>query len=257
VKVPLAVTTTGKAPGHYEGQARARAAVWGVPFLSRPRKTPIERLLAEAEALLVLGGKGWVLADALGTFGYSPGVGALRLKRFDAGQGAADVLVRLAELQPGDVVVDGTLGLAADALVCARAAGPTGRVIGVEASLAVYALVSEGIASDTRSAPLELRHGRAAEVLRALGPRSVDVVTLDPMFDRPRKAAPGFEVLRRHAVHAPLDEETIVAARRAARRWVVIKAARYGREFERLGLSETRVQRAAPVRWARLPPLAP
>jgi hypothetical protein len=38
---------------------------------------------------------------------------------------------------------------------------------------------------------------------------------------------------------------------------VVIKAARYGREFERLGLSETRVQRAAPVRWARLPPLAP
>lgn len=255
MKVPLAVTTTGKAPGHYEGRAREKAAAWGVPFLERPKKSALEVLLGQADALLVLGGAGWSLVDQQGARGYSPGLGAVRLKRLELGQQAQDVLVRLAELQPGDVVADGTLGLAADALVCARTVGPAGRVIAAEASLVVYALVSEGLRRDPRSAPIEVRHGTATALFEALGPRSADVVLLDPMFDRARKAAPGFDVLRRYAVHAPLDAQTLTAARRVARRWVIVKAGREGGEFERHGLPELRVQRFAPVRWARLPPL--
>lgn len=254
MKAPLGVTTTGKAPGHWAPTARARAQAWGLPFFERALKSPIEPLLAHAEALLVLGGDGWRLASDEGSCGFTPGLAVVRLKRLENGQQAEDVIVRLGELRAGDVVVDGTLGLAADALVCARAVGPTGRVLGAEASLPIYALVSEGLRPDPRSAPIEVRHATAHALLRSLPARSADVVTLDPMFDRPRKAAPGFAVLRRHAVHAPLDAETLAEARRVARRWVVVKAGRYGKEFERLGLREERLVRGSPVRWARVAP---
>ncbi len=251
---PLAVTTTGKTPGRYEAVARDRAARWGVPFLPRPLQAAEATLLGQADALLVLGGKGWSLTDRAGTCAFSPGLGVVRLKRLALGQQPDDVLVRLGELRAGDVVVDGTLGLAADALVCARVVGPSGRVLGVEASLPIFALVSEGLAPDAASARIEVRRGTAREVLAGLGDGSADVVTLDPMFDLPRRAAPGFSVLRRYAVHAPLDAQTLAEARRVARRWVVVKASRYGRELERLGLQETRLARPSPVRWARVPP---
>jgi hypothetical protein len=254
VKVALAVTTTGKAPGRHVDLARAKAEAWGLPFFERPLKSPIERLLEHAGALLVLGGSGWALCDASGSCGFSPGLATVRLKRLDKGEQAQDVIVRLGELRAGDVVVDGTVGLAADALVCARAVGPTGRVLGAEASLAIWALVSEGLAPDARSAPIEVRRLTARELLQGLPDRSADVVCLDPMFDRPGKAAPGFAVLRRYAVHEPLDEATLAEARRVARRWVLVKAGRYGQEFERLGLREERLVRGSPVRWARVPP---
>lgn len=254
MKLALAVTTTGKAPGRHADLARAKAEAWGLPFLERPLKSPIEKLLEVAEALLVLGGAGWALADASGSCAFSPGLATVRLKRLDKGEQAQDVIVRLGELRPGDVVVDGTVGLAADALVCARAVGPTGRVLGAEASLPIWALVSEGLAPDARSAHIEVRRASALELLRGLPGGSADVVCLDPMFDRPSKAAPGFAVLRRYAVHAPLDAETLAEARRVARRWVLVKAGRYGQEFERLGLREERLVRGSPVRWARVPP---
>ena len=61
-------------------------------------------------------------------------------------------------------------------------------------------------------------------------------------------------MLRRYALHDPLDEVTLMEARRVARRWVVVKAGRYGQELERLGLTPLKLTRFKPVVWARVGP---
>lgn len=250
MKVPLGVTVAGKHPARWLDEARARAAEWGLPLIDRPLKGSLATVLAEhADALLVLGGEGWTLTDAAGAIGFSPGMARVRIKRLAAGQ-ADDVLVRLCELKAGDVVLDGTLGLAADALVCEHLVGPTGRVIGVEASRALFLLVREGLRR--AGSKIEVQHGTALEVLRRQPSASVDCVILDPMFDRPKRSSEAFDMLRRFAVHEPLGADALAEARRVARRWVVVKGGRWGKDFKRLGLSAIRLTRASPLMWARV-----
>lgn len=253
---PLAVTV-GAHADRFAEEARRKAAKWGLPFLERPAKGGVAALLSgSARACLVRSADGWALRDAQGSLAFTPGIAQLRLKRLAKGH-RDDVLLRLSELRPGDSVLDATAGLAADALVCARAVGPSGRVLGVEAALPLWILVSEGLARlpvDPGSSRIELVHGRARDVLKGQASRSVDVVLFDPMFDRPRRSSPSFELLRAHALHEPLDEETLAQARRVARRWVVLKAGRYGKDFRRLGLRAMELGRAGPVMWTRVEP---
>lgn len=251
--VPLAVTVTAKQPGRYTSTAKTKAAEWGLPFFARPEKGQLPELIGVvAEAFLVLGGGGWTLHDARGELYFSPGTAALRVKRL-----AEDVLVRLCELKAGDSVFDGTLGLGSDALICARQVGPTGKVIAVESSLPLYALVSEGLRREppfSDSATIDVRHGHSLAVLETLEPRSLDCVIFDPMFDLPKRSTPSFDMLRTYASHEPLDEVTLNEARRVARRWVVVKGGRYGKEFDRLGLTALKLTRFKPLVWARVGP---
>jgi hypothetical protein len=175
-------------------------------------------------------------------------------------EGEPDTFVRVAELRRGDAVLDCTLGLAQDALVASLAVGPEGRVVGVEKSLALYALVSEGLKGyelGPDSCRVEVVHADASEYLRSLPARSFDVVCFDPMFARPQKAQPGFDVLRRFAEHAPLTPEALAEGRRVARRWVVVKGSRYSDDLKKLGLSPEPGSRYTEVAWGRAAPLAP
>ena len=253
----LAVTVTAKSPGRYAADARLAAEAWGLPYVERERKSALEPLLGRvARAFLVLGGDGWTLHDASGELRYSPGLAQIRIKRLmsrERGEPADDdVLLRLGELRAGDSVLDCTLGLGADALVCEHRVGPTGRVTGIESSKALYALASTGLRRS--GSKIEVVSGKAADVMRReLKSGSFDCVIIDAMFDRPKRASPSFEILRRHADHSPLDEVTIAEARRVARRWVVIKGSRYGKDFARLGLTPVPLTHEGPLIWARLP----
>lgn len=255
--VPLAVTV-GAHSERFAEEARRRAGEWGLPYLERPARGGLAALLERGvRACLVLTSDGWALRDAQGSLAFTPGLAMVRLKRLAAGQGGDDVLVRLGELGAGDTVVDATLGLAGDALVCARVVGPTGRVLGVEASWPLWLIVSEGLArwpGFPGSCRIEAVHGRARDVLARLPSRGADVVTFDPMFDRPKRSTPPFELLRAHALHEPLDLDTLAEARRVARRWVVVKGGRYGKELRRLGLEAAPGRRGSPLVWARVGP---
>lgn len=249
------VTVSSSGGAALNSRARAAADQWQVPFYERRRNAGLEAAMGQvAEAFLVLGGDGWTLRDASIELRFTPGMAALRIKRIEAGYTLDDHLVKLTELKAGDSVLDGTLGLGADALVCAHVVGPTGRVIGIESSLPIYALVSEGVKSQNLS--LEVRHGDNLALMRSMPAASIDCVMLDPMFDQPKKSSPHFELLRRFADHRPLDVETLTEARRVARRWVVVKGGRYTKEFDRLGLKPTFTSRFKSTVWARVGPLA-
>ncbi|MBK7858545.1 MAG: class I SAM-dependent methyltransferase [Archangiaceae bacterium] len=249
MSAPLQVTVSNTLAPELLARARACAEAWGLPFFQRDKYTGLPE-----GTYLVLGGDGWTLRDPAGTLRFSEGLARLRIKRLEAGE-RDDVLVRLCELEEGDQVLDCTFGLGADAQVCAHVVGSAGRVVGLEKSLPLWALASEGLkaqVSSPRHAPIELRHADCLEFLRAQAPQSFDCVLFDPMFGKRKKASPAFDVLRAHAEHAPLPAEAIGLARRVARRWVVVKGARYTEDLKRLGLHPEPTSRFSEVVWARV-----
>jgi 16S rRNA (guanine1516-N2)-methyltransferase len=235
-------------------EAAMVAARWGVRLVARPGQGPLLLLLAEADTLLVVERSAVSLWDGEGSARWSKGLAALRLRALEAG-GQGEALVRVARLAAGERVLDCTLGLAQDARVASRRVGPQGMVVGLEASLPLAMFAAEGLRTeerDPRSAPIEVRHADGRTVLESLAPGSFDVVLFDPMFTLERGAQPSFALLRRWACRAPLEPETLSAARRVARRAVLVKAPRYGSELKALGLKPEPSSRSAPVVWARL-----
>jgi hypothetical protein len=255
--VPPVVTTANKPHPGDEAAARAWATREGLTFAPRRHKESLETLLARHPVVLVHARNGLTLWTREGALHWSPGVAQLRLKRFEAGA-RDDFMLRYAELKEGDVVLDATLGQAQDALVAARAVGPSGRVTGVESSLSLYLLAREGLAgfdAGQGACRVEVRRGSTGELLAGMATGSVDVVLWDPMFERPRKAQPGFEILRSRADPSPLTPELLAESRRVARRWVLVKASRYSSDLRKLGLLPLPAPGAATVVWGRAPPL--
>lgn len=255
--VPLAVTTSAQPRKELISRAQAAARAWSVPFIPRRAGEGIADWLGtRAEALLIFGHDGVTLWDKEGHHGFHAGMAHLRRRRLAEGD-TSDTFVRMTELRKGDAVLDCTLGLGQDALVASLAVGPTGRVVGLEKSLALYGLASAGLEQyelGPDSCRVEVLHADAREYLRTLPARSFDVVFFDPMFSKPRKAQPGFDVLRRFADHAPLTPETLDEGRRVARRWVVVKGSKHSDDLRKLGITQESGSRYTDVIWGRISP---
>ena len=254
----LGVTVSAKARSERVAYAQARARAWGLPYVERLWKTPLNFLVdTAARAFLVFEADGLTLTDGKESLQFHEGMAHLRLHRFNAGY-RDDPLLRVADLQPGDSVLDCTLGLAVDARVAARAVGPQGRVVGLEKSVPLFALAEEGLTQEPRpdSCGIQVLHADAATYLADLADGTFDCVLIDPMFGKPRKASQAFDTLRRFADHAPLTPEMLAHARRVARRRVVVKASRYSTDLKKLGLTPEPCTRTATVLWAKVPALA-
>ncbi|MDQ3264221.1 MAG: class I SAM-dependent methyltransferase [Myxococcota bacterium] len=254
----LAVTTSASVSPALERSARSAAQGWGLPFVVRRPKEALEKLLAlHAEAFLVCERQRVTLADGEGSIHFHPGLAHLRIKGLDGGD-PNDTFGRITGLSQGESILDCTLGLAQDALMAARLVGPTGRVVAVERSLSLYAVMSAGLAHHDpgpRSARVTPVYAEAGEFLRQQPDRSFDVVYFDPMFEKPRAAQPSFELLRRHADYSPLTPEVLQEARRVARRLVVVKGSRFSQDLKKLGLTPVVLSRSASIAWGKLDPL--
>jgi len=151
--VRLAVTTPLRPDPLEVEAARGAAERHGLPYVARDGRG-LSRVVAEvgAEAALVLSAGRAVLSSGGAEHAWSPGMGALRLRRYlDARAGRAadptarDPFLDAAGIEPGDAVLDCTAGLGADALVAAAAAGPRGLVLALESSRALAAWTGEGL----------------------------------------------------------------------------------------------------------------
>ncbi len=254
----LAVTTALHPTVAERSAAREAAAHHGLRFADRAGE-PLASVsnATGAGALLVLSPRRaaiWMRGEVQT---WHPGMGELRLRRLLAGEAGSrtrDPFLEAAALRPGDAVLDATLGLAADALVAAGAVGPGGRVVGVEVSPGLAALVSEGLRrhGSAEAARIEVRQGEAGEILSRMPDRSFDVVVFDPMFRHARDASRAFELVRRLADPRPLAAETLARARRVARRAVVVKDGAPGWDLARLGLAPLPSARGAKRLYARI-----
>ncbi len=165
---------------------------------------------------------------------YHPNMAFQRLKVLRSG--GTDCLTAVCGLERGMTFLDGTLGLASDALIAAHVVGETGRIIGVEKSLPLSILVREGLAfhaeRETEMMPvlvrMELHHGDNLEFLRSCPADSADIVYFDFMFHRPVTASFGIETIRDYAVYDVLTDGHIAEAARVARKRVVVKTDLHG-----------------------------
>ena len=242
------------APSGDPAEARELAARFGLRAEPRAGRA-LSTVLADGAGapVLVLAARRADLYERGRAFRASAGMAVLRLLR--AARGEVDPIVAHAGLRPGDTVLDATLGLGGDALIAAHATGR--RVVGLESDPTIAAFTQ---ASLRRLGNHGREPGRNVEIiqadhrawLREQPDGSFDVVLLDPMFRKAGGAAPLFELLRKHASHAPLDEKTLREARRVARRGVLVKDASPGDELRRLGLTPKLSRRSAAIAfgWA-------
>ncbi|MFY0545039.1 class I SAM-dependent methyltransferase [Brevibacillus sp. H7] len=179
-------------------------------------------------------------------FFFHPNTAAFRIKRLERGD--TDIILEVCQIQPGDHVLDATLGLGADAIIFAHAVGPEGRVVGVESEKLIALLVADGLRHwHTESKVLreamqrvEVCPGNHLEVLRALPDDSFDVVYFDPMFEVTVEASRGIAGIREYANEASLSDEAVREALRVAKRRVVLKERKAGRLYERFGFTPFR-----------------
>lgn len=230
----FAVTTARNAGGRLYGIAKEWAEELGVPFVLRSRNQTLDELLAAhgVEAFIIAKVKGAEVYSGGVNFAYHPNMAALRILEME--RGTQDNFVNALGLKPGMRVLDGTLGLAADASVAAYVVGETGLVVGLEASPLVHFAVQKGLASyETKylafNAALRriVTHNIVAkeylQQLAASGQKDVfDVVYFDPMFHHGVKGSLAMDALRPISYEKPLDEATIELALLAAPK-VVIK----------------------------------
>ena len=215
--------------------AKDMAARLGVAYLDRPHNQVLEEFMAAQAlaAVIVLEKDGPRIHSECGTFAYHPGMAEIRVQQLL--RGAPDHLVQALDLRSGARVLDCTLGLASDAAVAACVVGPTGRVVGLEASLLLHFAVQYGLAHYECKTPLltaalrrvEAVHAVAGEYLAACAADSFDVVYFDPMFRHPVQGSKAMEALRPLALEEPLDRTTVELALKVAPRVVIKERSEY------------------------------
>ena len=179
-------------------------------------------------------------------FFFHPNTSAFRIKRLMRGD--TDTMLAVCQIQPGDTVLDATLGLGADAIVFSHATGVHGKVVGIESERVLAILVEDGLRhwssdSDTlveAMRRIEVRHANHLEELKRLPDRSFDVVYFDPMFEMTVQSSSGIAGVREFANQQSLHEEAVTEALRVARKRVVCKEGKTGRMYERFGFTPYR-----------------
>ncbi|MGE5654890.1 MAG: class I SAM-dependent methyltransferase [Bacillota bacterium] len=228
-----------------------------LPYVPRRKRTWTAIYQEEqTEAILIVRGQKIEYHQGETVFSFHPGLAGLRILALDRGQ--ADHMVTAMGLREGDQVLDCTLGLASDAVVASFAVGTDGRVVGVEASPLVAAVVADGLQRyrfpkdprvEAAMRRIEVVTGNHLEILRRASDRSYDVVYFDPMFRHAIEESDGIGPLRALANHEPVSVEALGEAKRVARRRVVIKERSGSAEFQRLVMERTVGGRYGPIAY--------
>lgn len=212
-------------------QAQKIARELGIPFLPREKKSleflrqnySLDYLLVVEQQRLVLKGESKLF--------WHPSMAVPRLKALR--EGGSDPLVEALRIQPGTTVLDCTLGLAADALVAAYAAGSEGSVTGLEANKYLAYLTKWGLEHYDgenkyllkASKRITVINSNYKEYLEKAAEGSFEVVYFDPMFEHGLYKSSAINALRPLAVYDNLTKEDLVKALRVARNRVVVKQA--------------------------------
>jgi hypothetical protein len=224
-------------------RARELAQLARVPYVPRGR-TSLARLAerhGDSDILVVLEQGARLHRTGRETMTFHPSMAFVRAKRLFKGE--SDAMLDAAGVVPGDVIIDGTAGLGADAMIFSIAAGAEGKVLALEDSLPLWALLYEGLkhyesglpAFDEALRRIEPVHTNHLDALRAMPDKSADIVYFDPMFRDPITESSSISPLRAFANPNQLDPEAVKEACRVARKAVVLKEKRGSSEFDRLG----------------------
>jgi hypothetical protein len=242
------VTTALKRTPELDEYAGSLAAELKAPFLARADLGMPKLFEAHPEfekALVVQSGRLLLVRRTGEELFYHPNMAFLRLGNLL--RGGRDLLMDATELQPGESVLDATLGYAAEAILCAYLVGETGEVHGVEAVPELGIVVREGLRSvrtDQEILNAAMRRvrvvhlGHHLDFLRGCEDDRYDVVCFDPFFEEMLEQSHAIGPLRVFGSHSALLPDAVREARRVARRRVVVKTEKWADTLSDLGITE-------------------
>ncbi|WCM59230.1 class I SAM-dependent methyltransferase [Paenibacillus polymyxa] len=242
-QVELLVTTGDSPSAEVMERAKLLAAELGVLYAPR-RGISVAKLIAAhkvCKALVLVQGGVRLISPEQSPMVFHPSMGFIRAKRVLKGE--PDPMLTAARIVPGDTVLDCTAGLGTDSLLFSIGTGSSGQVTAVESSFPVYALIKDGMRHyrsgnaevDQAFSNIDVRFGHHLDYLRSLPDRSIDIIYFDPMFRDPLLDSSAIGPLRGLANPDALSEESIIHAKRIARKTIVLKEKRGSGEFARLG----------------------
>jgi len=241
-KLNLAVTTSRKADGRQQKSAQELAQRLGLTFFLR-QEISLKELNNLYQGLIVVEAEKIVLKTLEAEFFFHPNMAKLRISNIRQGQ--PDHLILALDLQEGDSLLDGTLGLAGDAITASFWLKKKGTVIGLEVVPLIYEIVSYGLAHSTlpdQEIEEAMRRIRVFNIhyldyLKKLPDQSIDIIYFDPMFDRTIIGASSILSLRELAEKESLVWDALQEAKRAARKRVVMKSRKGSQELVKLGFT--------------------
>lgn len=245
----MMITTGDDAANYTIQRAKQLAAEFAVPYIERAGHS-IPKLAAkykETEFIVLVEQEVRIMRPGEPIMQFHPSMAYVRAKRLLKGE--ADPMITHSLIEPGDQVIDCTAGLGSDSLVFSMYAGEKGKVVSLESSLPLAALLTEGFRSHvTALAPVNEAMRRIEVIpqdhltyLREQPDKSVDVIYFDPMFREAVQQSAAIAPLRGFSNNNALSEEAVQQAIRVARKSVLLKEKWDSPEYERLGFK--RIQR--------------
>ncbi|MEN6643787.1 MAG: hypothetical protein ABFE08_15210, partial [Armatimonadia bacterium] len=139
------VTTSHRATPELIARAEAWARRLDAPLVPRDDSLPKLAARYSATGFLVVGPERVTYREpATGLeYFFHPGMAKVRLH--NCKRGHEDPMLQAMDLQPGEHVLDCTLGRAADAVIAAWKAGPEGRILGLEKARILAELTIDGL----------------------------------------------------------------------------------------------------------------
>ena len=154
-------------------------------------------------------------------------------------------LVRAMSLQPGDHVLDCTLGMGTDA---AFLAALTGRAVtAFEMNPAVALMTNEGLTLNSHC--VDVIVGDSRRYLSFMPNNAVDVIQGDPMFPAGTGRTHSLDLIREIGQHEPLGLEWLRQAKRVARKRVVVRDTNPGQLLETMKPDEVLAGRRGRPRY--------
>jgi 16S rRNA (guanine1516-N2)-methyltransferase len=250
------VTTSHKPDLESIEKAQAAARTLDALLVERERMSfDLLREKYKIENIMVVSREQPVLHTPIGEYFFHPSMSVPRIKALK--QGRPDNMVNAMSLEPGDSILDCTLGLGADAIVASYISGHSGKLVGLESVKEIAYIVKGGLKEYQRDSNLLKQAMSRIEVISCYNEQyleeqpdnSFDIVYFDPMFRFPRKKISSIEPIRGMVNNTPLNEKAIQEAVRVARKRVVIKENWFSKEFLRLGCHKVFGGKYSPVAY--------
>ena len=254
-----AVTTASQANIDLSNRAEELAKELNCRFLPRMNKS-IAELQAESGCayIMILDRNGRLFMDQPELI-WHPGMAVPRMRSLSKGK--QDAFLEAAKIEPGEKILDCTLGFASDALIAAWAAGPQGQVLGLEASPLISAITAWGLEYqssryDCKKVPLsqaakgiKVRNCFAMDFLGQQPDYSWDRVYFDPMFKAAVNSSSGMNRIRPMASYEAFDEKALSEAYRVCRKAVILKERVFSKLFAKLDCPKIQKSKYGPVAY--------
>ena len=244
----MIVTTGGRTDQQTIDHARTLSEAYASPYIDRAKRSITKLKECYKEDIIVVSRNGIAIHPLFRKepLTFHPNMAMVRAKRMLSGE--TDPFIETAGIISGMHVLDCTMGLASDSIIASLATGPDGQVTALEADPLLHLLAVEGLQSFPASNQeineamrrIVTMNAEHHAFLASEPDDSYDIIYFDPMFSEAIDNSNAIRTVHHQTEQSGLNVETIIEARRVARRRVVMKDHWKSPKFSELGFTQVK-----------------